>query len=341
VARARCVVAEAEIALVSRDLGWPVKALAAARATLARHGDAVNAAHAQYLEVRRLLLIGRLDEAERILGALEPADLPAASRAAYELVVATIAMRRLRTHTARTALARAGRAARESRIPALLAEVESAALLLDTPVARRIGRDETRPLRLADVEALLASNALMVDACRYVVRDANRVVGLARRPVLFAIVSALAAAWPQDVSRETLVRQAFRGRRADESHRARLRVEVGRLRVVLRPLAGVTATKHGFELVPRRAREVVLLAPPVDDRHAALLGLLGDGEAWSSSALALALGGSQRSAQRALDTLAASGKVQCFGRGRARRWVSPPAPGFTTILLLPAVLPVD
>ena len=341
VARARCVVAEAEIALVSRDLGWPVKALAAARATLAAHGDAVNAAHARYLEVRRLLLIGRLEEAESNLGTLEPADLPPASRAAYELVIAAIAMRRLRTQAARTALVRAGRAARESRIPALLAEVESAALLLDTPAARRIGRDEARPLRLADVEALLSSKTLVVDACRYVVRDADKVVSLAWRPVLFAIVSALAGAWPQDVSRDTLVMRAFRGKRADESHRARLRVEVGRLRVALRTLAGVTATKRGFELVPRRSREVVLLAPPVDDKHAAVLGLLADGEAWSSSALALALGGSQRTTQRALDTLAAGGKVQCFGRGRARRWVSPPAVGFTTILLLPAALPVD
>jgi hypothetical protein len=60
VARARCVVAEAEIALVSRDPGWPPKALDAARATLEKYGDWLNAAHARHLEVRRLLLIGRL-----------------------------------------------------------------------------------------------------------------------------------------------------------------------------------------------------------------------------------------------------------------------------------------
>src|SRR5467141_910025 len=100
VARARCVVAEAEIALVSRDLGWPAKALDAARATLEEHGDRVNAAHARYLEVRRLLLIGRLDEAERTLAELDPTPFPPASRAAHELVVAGIAMRRLRTETA-------------------------------------------------------------------------------------------------------------------------------------------------------------------------------------------------------------------------------------------------
>ena len=73
VARARCVVAEAEIALVSRDLSWPAKALDAARATLEQRGDRLNAAHARYLEVRRLLLIGRLDEAERKLAELDPA----------------------------------------------------------------------------------------------------------------------------------------------------------------------------------------------------------------------------------------------------------------------------
>src|SRR5215813_12432913 len=113
VARARCIVAEAEIALVSRDLGWPGKTLDAARATLDAHGDRVNAAHARYLEIRRLLLMGRLDEAERLLGGLDPAALPPATQPVHELVVAGIAMRRLRTKAARAALARAGQAARD------------------------------------------------------------------------------------------------------------------------------------------------------------------------------------------------------------------------------------
>ena len=160
VARARCVVAEAEIALVSRDLGWPAKALDAARATLEEHGDRVNAAHARYLEVRRLLLIGRLDEAERTLAELDPAPFPPASRTVHELVVAGIAMRRLRTKAARAALARAERAARHARIPALTAEVESACLVLNTPAARLIAQGEERLLLLEEVEALLASNAL-------------------------------------------------------------------------------------------------------------------------------------------------------------------------------------
>ena len=339
-ARARCVVAEAEVALVSRDLAWPAKALDAARATLEAHGDRVNAAHARYLEVRRLLLIGRIDEADRMLAGLDPAPFPAASKTVHELLVAGIAMRRLRTTAARAALDRAERSARHARIPALTAEVESAFLVLNTPAARLIASGQERLLRLGEVEALLASNAFVVDACRHVVHDSGRMVSLARRPVLFALVRALGEAWPDDVPRDTLVGRVFGSKLADESHRARLRVEAGRLRRALRALADVAATKRGFALTPRRAREVVVLARPVEGDHAAVLAFLADGESWSSSALALALGTSQRTVQRALDSLAAADKVQSFGRGRARRWMTPPLPGFTTTLLLPAPLPI-
>jgi hypothetical protein len=248
-------------------------------------------------------------------------------------------MRRLRTKPARAALARAWRAARHAAIPALTAEVESASLVLSTPAARLIARGEVRLVLLEEVEALLASGALVVDACRHVVRDAGTVVSLATRPVLFALARALGEAWPGDMPRGMLVARAFRAKLADESHRARLRVEVGRLRTVLRTLASVSATKQGFTLVPRRAREVVVLARPVEEKHAAVLAFLADGESWSSSALALALGAGQRTVQRALEQLAAAGKVQWFGRGRARRWMTPPVPGFTTIVLLPAPLP--
>jgi hypothetical protein len=339
VARARCIVAEAEIALASRDLGWPAKALDAARAILEHHGDTLNAAHARYLEVRRLLLIGRLDEAERKLARLDPAPFPPALRAAHELVVAGIAIRRLKTKTARDALGKAERAARQAAIPALTAEVENASRMLDTPAARLIARDKERLLLLEDVEALLTSGTLVVDATRHVVRDARTIVALARRPVLFALARALGEAWPGDAPRAALIARAFRGKEADESHRARLRVEIGRLRKALHALADVEATKDGFALKPRRARAVAVLARPVEDAHAAVLAFLADGESWSSSALALALGLSQRSVQRALDALAATGKIQSFGRGRARRWITPPLPGFTTALLLPAPLP--
>jgi len=341
VARARCVVAEAEIALASRDLNWSATALDAARTTLEAHGDRANAAHVQYLEIRRLLLIGQLDEAADTVMRLDPSTYPPASQAAHELIVAGIAIRRLRTKIARAALARAERAARDARIPALTAEVERAALVLSTPAARLIADGRDRLLLLEDVEALLSSKRLVVDACRHVVRQKDIVVSLATRPVLFALAQALGEAWPDAVSRETLVARAFGAKSVDESHRARLRVEVGRLRRVLRTLASITATKRGFALTPRAAREVVVLARPTEEPHASVLAFLADGESWSTSALALALGSSQRTVQRALDALAAVGRVQSFGRGRARRWVTPPMPGFTTTLLLPAPLPTD
>src|SRR5262249_49157718 len=161
VARARCVVAEAEIALASRDLSWPAKALDTAQAALERHGDRTNAAHAQHLKVRRLLLVGRLDEGERALAKFDAAPLPPALSAAHELVVAGIAMRHLRIKTVRTALGEAERAARHAGIPALMAEVESTALVLNTPAARLIAPGEERPVLLAEVEALLASGALV------------------------------------------------------------------------------------------------------------------------------------------------------------------------------------
>jgi len=341
VSRARCIVAEAEVALASRDLSRPPKALDAARETLEAHGDRVNAAHARYLVIRRLLLIGRLDDAERLLAVLDPASLPPALQTVHEMLIAGLAVRRVRGAAARAALTRAGRAVREARIPALMAEVESAWLALTTPAARLIASGTERLVVLEDVEVLLASNALVVDECRLVVRDARTAVSLASRPVLFALARALGEAWPGDVPRDVLIVRAFGAKFIDASHRARLRVEVARLRRVLRAMANVSATKRGFALAPRHARDVVVLARPVDEEHGALLAFLSDGEAWSSSALALALGASQRTVQRALDALAAAGKAESFGRGRARRWLTTPVPGFTTTLLLPAQLPMD
>ena len=338
VARARCVVAEAEIALVSRDLNWPAKTLAAARATLEQHGDLANAAHAGHIEARRLLLLGRIDEAERTLAEAGTASLPPASQVARELVVAGIAIRRLRTEAARTALDRAAKAARLAGIPALSAEVDSANRILDTPAARLIARGSEHPLLLGEVERLATSTALVVDTFHHVVRRQGVAVSLGTRPVLFALARLLAQAWPTDVSREMLISGAFRAKHADESHRARLRVEIGRLRTQLKPLADVNATKNGFVLAPRKTRDVLVLARPVEEKHAAVLAFLSDGEPWSSSALALALGASARTVQRALEELARSNKVQSFGHGRARRWMTPPVPGFPTGLLLPGPL---
>ncbi|RVC81296.1 helix-turn-helix domain-containing protein [Mesorhizobium sp. M4A.F.Ca.ET.022.05.2.1] len=341
VARARCVVAEAEIALVSRDLGWPEKALRAARATLHAHGDRVNAAYAGSIEARRLILIGRLDEAERLLAGFDPGPLPPVARVAHELAAAGIAVRRLRTKAARSAFGRASLAAYEAKIPALRAEVEAASLVLNTPVGRQIAQGSEKLLPLDEVETLLASGAFVIDACRNVVREADKVVSLASRSVLFALARTLAEAWPGDASRETLLRRAFRARHADESHRARLRVEMGRLRAELGALAEINATAAGFALTPLGAGEVVVLAPPVEEQHGAVLAFLADGESWSSSALAIALGASARTVQRALEELSAERKIQAIGRGRARRWMMPPVTGFPTVLLLPGPLPSD
>ncbi|CUR69201.1 hypothetical protein BN2877_46380 [Achromobacter xylosoxidans] len=338
VARARCVVAEAEIALASRDLGWPAAALDAARATLERHGDRRNAAYAGYLAGRRLILMGRLEQAEQVLSDLNPAPFPPALRAVHELALAGIALRRVQATAARAALARAARAARAAGIPALRAEVRQASLVLKAPAAHLHRAGDTQVLRLEQVQALLASDTLVIDACRYAVHGAGRTLALASRPVLFTLAQALGRAWPGDAPRDALIALAFRTRHPDDSHRARLRVEIGRLRAVLAPLAEIRATRQGFALMPA-AGAVAVLTPPVQDRHAAVLALLADGQAWSSSALALASGASQRQVQRALDALAASGQAHSLGRGRARRWITPPLPGFATTLLLPAPLP--
>ena len=335
VARARCLVAEADIALATRDLGWRANVLDAARATLEAHGDDANAAHARYLELRRKLLIGQIDEAEQALAALDAAPPTAALRTIHELVVAGIAIRRLHTKPARAAIIRARHAAHDAHNPALIAEVDNAARTLDAPAARLIANGAERFLLLEDVEALLQSKALVVDACRSAVRAGAQLISLARRPVLLALARALGEAWPHDVPRVALIARAFRAKRPDESHRARLRVEIGRLRKELRPLATVHATKRGFALSPHGDCNVVVLARPADDEHADVLGLLADGAAWSSSALALALGTSQRTVQRALDVLAGNAKVRWFGYGRARRWTTASVPGFTTVLLLP------
>lgn len=336
VERARCVTAEAEVALASRDLRWPTHALDEARRTFGALGDHDNGLHAALLQIRRLLLLGRVTEAGGALDKLDLRAAPAMLTARGELAAFEIALRRGRTAPARAALARARAAADRSGIDPLSAEVERAERTLALPVARLIAGGEERPLVLAEVETVLASPHLIVDACRRVARSERREVRLARRPVLFALLRALAEAWPGEATREILCERAFRARRTNESHRARLRVELGRLRREIRSLADVRATPGGFALLPRSG-EVVVLAPPIETPDAAVLALMADGEAWSTSALALALGSSQRTVQRALGALEASGKVRTLGRGRARRWLAAPVGGFATTLLLPAL----
>ncbi len=340
--RARCVVAEAEVALAMRELGGAPRTLATAAAALDAHGDHANAMHARLIAVRRLLLLGRLDAAATALARLDTHGLASPSLVAVaELAAAEIALRSLRTSVAREALMRARLAANRSRISALIAEVDALQATLDRPAARRWQAGEAVPLRLAEVQTLLASGVLVVDACRRGLRSGGAWWSLARRPVLFALVRALAEGWPGDVGRDDLIARAFRMRRPDETHRARLRVEIGRLRALVAPLARIEASARGFAFVPRgESAAVVLLLPPIEGDEASLQALLDDGAAWSTSALALALGHSQRTVQRALAALEAAGKVRSIGRARAQRWLSKPLTGFTTILLLPASLPL-
>jgi hypothetical protein len=337
-ARARCVVAEAEVALALRDLRGAPRTLGAAAAALEARGDWANAAHARLIGVRRLLLLGRIDAAAAALAHVDASTLPPPLLAVAELAAAELALRSLRTGPARAALARAAAAAERAGVPALQAEVADALAALGRPAARRSGAGRDELLLLADVEELDASGALVVDACRRMLRAAQLQVPLARRPILFALALALAEAWPHDAERRVLIERAFRTRRPDDSHRARLRVELGRLRKLVAPLARIDATERGFVLAPAE-REVVVLKPPIAGDQASLLALLADGAAWSTSALALALGTSQRTVQRALAESEAAGRVRSIGRARAQRWLSAPLAGFTTILLLPGSLP--
>ena len=337
-ARARCVVADAEVALAMRDLGGFPRSLAAAVATLEAHGDRANALHARLTMARRQLLLGRPGDAAAVLDRLDLRGMPPLLVAIAELATAELALRSLQTARARAALARGAAAAALAGVPALQAEVAEVGAALERPAARRLTPVGEQTLRLDEVEALMGSRALVIDACRRGLRAGALWIPMARRPVLFELAQALAGAWPGDVAREALIARAFRARRQDESHRARLRVELGRLRSLAAGVASINATERGFALAPRGGRELILLVPPIDGEQASVVGLLSDGTAWSTSALALAVHASQRTVQRALCELATAGRVRSIGLGRARRWLSPPLTGFTTQLLLPPPL---
>lgn len=338
--RARCIVAEAEVAMIMRDLGTSPRALTAAMTTLEAHGDRANATQGKLLTARKFLLLGRLKEAEDVLRQLDIASLALPLVAVAELTVAELFLRLLRIGDAQEALARAQKAADRAQVPVLHQEVLEARTAFNRPAARKIHKGEERTLPLDEVATLLASGTLVIDACRHGLVSGETWLPLARRPILFALLRALAEAWPNDIDRSALIACAFRTRHFDESHRARLRVEIGRLRALIAPLARIEATEHGFLLRPNSQCEVVLLAPPVDGDEGALIALLSDGAPWSTSALAMALGTSQRTVQRALAELESAGQVRSIGRGRVQRWLAPPLTEFTTILLLPVALSI-
>jgi tetratricopeptide (TPR) repeat protein len=345
--RARCVVAEAEVALAMRDLSGSTRSLDAATSTLEARADRANALQARLIAARRLLLLGRFDEARSALARLDARGLPPSLEAIAELTAAELELRSLRAGPAQPALARAQgalarahQAANRARVPALLAEVAEVRAALDRPAARRLDDGRERTLRLHEVAAIFDSGALVVDACSRGLRCGAEWRPLAQRPVMFALARALAEAWPGEIDRNGLIARAFGTCRPNESHRVRLRVEIGRLRALIASLARIEATARGFVIRPC-GTGVVVLAPPIDGDQGSLLALLSDGEAWSTSALGLALGASQRTVQRSLAELKAAGRVHSIGRARARRWLSPPMAGFTTILLLPDALPFE
>jgi hypothetical protein len=338
-ARARCIVADAEVALAMRDFRDPPRTLERAAVQLEARADRANALQARLIAVRRLLLLGRLEEAGAALSRLDGQGLPPALLAIAEMASAELALRSLQTAAAQAALGRALAAAGRAAVPALVAEAREAQAALERPAARRIDAGREQPLRLDEVEALLSSETLVIDACRRGVGVGTHWLALTRRPVLFALARTLAEAWPGDVDRNTLIAQAFRAKRPNESHRSRLRVEIGRLRALAAPLLRIEASPRGFALLPRAGRGVAVLVPPIDGEQASLLAILADGAAWPTSALALALGASQRTVQRALAELEASGRVRAIGQARSRRWLAPPLTGITTNLLLPVLLP--
>jgi hypothetical protein len=338
-ARARCLVAEAEVALALRDFSASPRVLAGARDTLAACGDRANALLARLIAARQCLLLGRLDDAAAGLAPVDVASLPPLLQAVASLIAAELDLRRLRIPAAQAALAHAQAAALRADVPALQREVAQTRAALEQPAARRWLAGAWQPLRLHEVAALTDSGDLVVDACRHGLRAGATWLALARRPILFALLRALAEAWPDAIDRERLIARAFRQQQPDETHRARLRVEIGRLRALVADHAGIESTARGFVLAPHQGRSVTALAPPIEGDQGELVALLSDGTAWSTSALALAMGESQRSVQRSLAELETAGRVRAIGQTRARRWLAPPLSGFTTILLLPTALP--
>jgi hypothetical protein len=331
--RARIVAARGEVALGSRDLALAGRLLEAAEAALG--ADRINRTFVRILRVRRLLLLGRVEEA-RTCAAMDLRSAPPRLRVFAELLRADIAARRLRVLEAEAAIARARKAARSARLPQLTAQVERLAADFGAPVARVI-RDRTFALAtLADVVSLARSKGLVVDGCRRELRLDGVTISLATRPVLFALAEVLGEAAPTAASRALLIERAFGARRTTDSLRARLRVEIGRLRRTLARIAmTIEPSADGFRLNGDcEAMRVVVILPPADGEASLLLALLRDGEAWSSSSLASASGLGQRAVQRALAELKDAGKVDAHGAGRNRRWVARPPEGFATTLLL-------
>ena len=334
--RARCLLADAEIALASRDLRGVDAELTRASRALRALGDASNALHADCLAARSWLLRGLSNEAEQALRELDTKQASDAVQAEIQLAWVELHVRTPDASAARSALDAAELAARRAQIPAINREVRAARALLEAPAGRLIQAGSARVLGLSQVEGVLrAPRGLLIDARRSTARAAKTQISLKGRAVLFGLLRVLSAAWPSEATRRELLARVFCVTRPNDSHRARLRVEMARLRRVMRPLATIAATPAGFRLDPVGEDVVRLLLPVAESDHSQILALLQDGEAWPSSALAAALGVNQRTVQRSLLSLEAAGRVRGAGRGRAKRWLLTPPSEFATPLLLP------
>jgi hypothetical protein len=333
-ARARCLAAQGEVALASRDLKAAGVALTAASAELTRLGDHENALFVQLQLIRRLVLLGEVRSATQAHRAIGLRGASPKLSALAHLVGADIALRSLNSRAARACLSRARKAASAAGIASLNDEIEVTERELSAPAARVVEAGTERLIGLDEVENILRSKAFLVDACRRLIRSGNAIVPLVTRPVLLALAVSLGSAAPGDTLRETLAATAFGARRLNESTRVRLRVEIGRLRRMLVDLASVDATSAGFALRPHDDARVLVLLPPTSSEASAVMSLLRAGESWSTSALAAAMGASQRTVQRALIALRDEERVEGIGRGRTQRWIARPKEGFATALLL-------
>lgn len=333
-ALARTLAAEAEVALAQRDLRAAETGFETAAAQLDEEGDFQNALFVRVQLARQRALVGRVEAAAKALDDLDLRGASARVVAMAMLAAAEIAVRRNQARGARRHLRQAHAAARLARSTFLVSEVERALKDLDAPVARLKAAGADRPIALAEVETLFRSGDLIVDARGREVRAGADIVSLGTRPVLFALAAALGEAAPASAHREALIARAFGARRSNESLRARLRVEIGRLRRQIGRLADLRATSDGFVLEPHRRKAVHVVAPLNPGEDGALLALISDGASWSTSAIARSLGKSQRAVQRALSALREKGSLEAIGAGRSRRWAVRRSYPFATSLLL-------
>jgi len=292
-----------------------------------------NAAMQRLVLARAEVLLGRLGEARRVVEEVLATELAPDLRAVASLAQAEIAIRSLAATDARGALARARRSLEGAPNHLLARALVAIEQELSLPIARTLRGGVLRDADLFAIEDASRGEVLLVDACRRLAIAGRVTIPLARRSVLFALLLVLGRAWPASVPRDELAARAFDAHRVNASHRARLRVEIGRLRKLMDGLAAEpVATADGYVLSSKR--DVVVLLPPSEDEVARIALLLGDGASWSAQGLAEHAGVSKSTAQRALGALVESGGAIRTGTGKDVRYTRPGTPIASRMLLL-------